>query len=70
MDWGAASTQRVNDFNFLDEFFLNSCECEALYKEKMNKYHDQKIEKQDFLVGDLVILLNSKFFLFLGSLTF
>ena len=38
------------------------------YKEKMKKYHDLKIEKGEFMVGDLVLLYNSKLRLFLGKL--
>ena len=30
------------------------------YKEKMKKYHDLKIEKGEFMVGDLVLLYNSR----------
>lgn len=31
------STQRVKDFNFIDDFNLKSLETEAMYKEKMIK---------------------------------
>ena len=40
----------------------------SLYKEKMKKYHDQKIEKRDFVIGDLVLLFNSRLRLFPGKL--
>ena len=33
----------------------------------MKKYHDQKIEKRDFLVGDLVFLFNSRLRFFFGT---
>ena len=33
----------------------------------MKKYHDQNIEKHKFMVGDLVLLLNSKLRLFSGK---
>ena len=29
------------------------------YTNKMKKYHDNKIEKREFIIGDLVLLLNS-----------
>ena len=51
-----------------DEFYLKAYESSSLYKENMKKYQDQKIEKRDFLVGDLVLLLNSKLRLFPGKL--
>ncbi|KAK4723872.1 hypothetical protein R3W88_026651 [Solanum pinnatisectum] len=68
LDWGAVSSQRVNDMNELDEFRLKAYESSALYKEKMKKYHGQKIEKREFAMGDLVLLFNSRLRLFLGKL--
>ena len=50
--------------NDLDKFVLKAYERSSLYKEKMKKYHDQKIEKRNFLVGDLVLLFNSRLRLF------
>jgi len=64
LDWGAVSSQRINNMNELDEFCLKAYEISALYKEKMNKYHDQKIEKRKFSPGDLVLLFNSGLLLF------
>ena len=54
--------------NELDEFRLKAYEVSSLYKEKMKKYHDQKIEKHDFMVGDFVLLLNSRLCLFSDKL--
>lgn len=34
----------------------------------MKNYHDQRIEKPDFVLGDLVFLLNSMLCLFLGKI--
>ena len=34
----------------------------------MKKYHDLKIEKRDFMVGELVLLYNSRLHLFQGKL--
>ena len=34
----------------------------------MKKYHDLKIEKQEFMVGDFVLLFNSRLRLFPGKL--
>ena len=33
----------------------------------MKKYHDNKIEKREFMVGDLVLLFNSRLRLFPGK---
>ena len=68
MDWSEAAAQRLTELNELDEFRLKACESSALYKEKMKKYHDQKIEKQEFMVGDLMLLFNSSLNLFPSKL--
>ncbi|KAK4721441.1 hypothetical protein R3W88_011674 [Solanum pinnatisectum] len=65
LDWGATSSQILIDMNELDEFRLKAYESSVLYKEKMKKYHDQKIEKSKFVAGDLVLLFNSWLRLFL-----
>ncbi|KAK4718137.1 hypothetical protein R3W88_016475 [Solanum pinnatisectum] len=64
LDWGAASNQMLNDLNMLDEFRLKAYESSSLYKEMMKRYHDQRIEKREFVVGDLVLLFNSRLHLF------
>jgi len=68
LDCGAASNQRMNDLNALDEIRLKAYESSALYKEKMKRYHDQRIEKREFVVGDRVLLFNSRLRLFPGKL--
>ena len=45
-DWNEAAEQQLNGLNELDEFHLKSYESSSLYKEKMKKYHDLKIEKR------------------------
>ena len=68
MDWSEAVEQRLNGLNELDEFRLKAYESSALCKEKMKKYHANNIEKQEFMVGDLVLLFNSRLRLFLRKL--
>ena len=68
MDWSEAAVQWLNGLNELDEFRLKAYESSALYKEKMKKYHDNKTEKREFMVGDLVLLSNSRLRLFPGKL--
>ena len=68
IDWSEAAKQRLNGLNELDEFRLKAYESSALYKQRMKKYHDQKIEKLDFVVGNLVLLFNSRLHLFSGKL--
>ncbi|XP_049414686.1 uncharacterized protein LOC125877436 [Solanum stenotomum] len=68
LDWGATSSQRMNELNELDEFCLKEYECSALYKENMKKYHDKKIDKRELSPDDLVLLFNSRLRLFPGKL--
>ena len=68
LDWNEAAEKRLNGLNKLDEFLLKAYESSSLYKEKMKKYHDNKIEKRDFMVGDLVLVFNSRLRLFPGKL--
>ncbi|XP_049405165.1 uncharacterized protein LOC125868579 [Solanum stenotomum] len=68
LDWGATSSHRLNNMNKLDEFRLKAYENSVLYKDKMKMYHDEKIEKSEFVVGDLVLLFNSRLCLFPSKL--
>ena len=68
MDWNKSVVQRLNGLNELDEFSLKTYESLSLYKEKIKKYHDQYIEKRDLVVGDFVLLFNSRLRLFPGKL--
>ncbi|XP_049376934.1 uncharacterized protein LOC125841805 [Solanum stenotomum] len=64
LDWSKTSRERVEQFNELDEFRLRSYESSAIYKEKITKWHDARILKRDFKVGDWVLLYNSRLRLF------
>ena len=55
MDWNEVAEQQLTGLNELDEFLLKAYEISALYKEKIKKYHDLKIEEREFMVGDLVL---------------
>ena len=68
MDWSEVAEQQLTELNELDEFRLKAYEISALYKEKIKKYLDLKIEKREFMVWYLVLLYNSKLRLFLGKL--
>ena len=68
MDLNEAAEQRLNGLNELDEFYVKAYEISDLYKEKKKKYHDQIIQKQNFGVGDLVLLFNSRLRLFPSKL--
>ncbi|XP_049405201.1 uncharacterized protein LOC125868635 [Solanum stenotomum] len=49
----------------LDDLFgFRAYECSALYKKKMKKWHDSKILRREFRIGDWVLLYNSRLRLF------
>lgn len=54
----------MNDVNEIDEFLLKAYKTSTLNNEKIKKYHDQDIEKCDFVVGHFVLLFNSILHLF------
>ena len=54
--------------NELDEFRLQAYENAHLYKEKVKKWHDQKIKHRTFMPGQAVLLFNSRLRLFPGKL--
>ncbi|TMX03631.1 hypothetical protein EJD97_015189 [Solanum chilense] len=68
MDWNETAEKILNGLNELDKFHLKAYESSTIYKEKMKKYHDQMIENREFLIGDFMLLYNSRLRLFLGNL--
>ncbi|XP_055822017.1 uncharacterized protein LOC129890499 [Solanum dulcamara] len=63
-----AANIRLEQINEMDEFLLREYERVAMYKERMELYHDRHIEKWEFCPGDLVLFFNSRLRLFLGKL--
>ena len=47
--------------NLLDEWRNEAYESARLFKEKVKIWHDKKIIKREFKVGDQVLLFNSRF---------
>ncbi|CAL0324442.1 unnamed protein product [Lupinus luteus] len=68
LDAKAATDQRKLQIQQLEEMRLNAYESSKLYKEKVKLYHDQKIRKKEFQVGQTVLLFNSRMKLFPGKL--
>ncbi|XP_074278637.1 uncharacterized protein LOC141602231 [Silene latifolia] len=60
--------KRLLQLNELDEFRLQAYESSRLYKEKTKRWHDKKILKKDFQIGDKVLLFNSRMKIFPGKL--
>lgn len=54
----------MSDLNVVDEFRLKAYENSSLYKKNMKIYNDKSIKKSEFVVGDLVLLFNSRLHLF------
>ncbi|XP_015075473.1 uncharacterized protein LOC107019512 [Solanum pennellii] len=68
IDWNEAVKQRLNGLNVINVFRLKAYEISAIYKEKMNKYNDQRIEMREFARADLVLIFISRLRLFPGKL--
>ncbi|XP_073030622.1 uncharacterized protein [Primulina eburnea] len=67
-DAKATGDERVLQLNELDEFRLEAYENAKLYKEKTKRWHDQNIVHREFLVGQQVLLYNSRLKLMPGKL--
>ncbi|CAM8910533.1 unnamed protein product [Rhodiola kirilowii] len=66
-DTKASGEKRLLQLNELDEIRLDSYESSKIYKERTRRWHDKLILKRQFLVGDKVLLFNSKYKLFPGK---
>ena len=67
-DFKAAGEKRLLDIHALDEFRSEAYENARLFKEKVKRCHDKKIENKVFKNGDKVLLYNSRLKLFPGKL--
>lgn len=65
---GAAGEKRLLQLNEMDEFRHDAYENARIYKEGTKKWHDQHILLREFVVGQKVLLYNSRLRLFLGKL--
>ena len=64
----AAKEERLLQLNELEELRNEAYDSAIIYKDKTKKWHDQRILRREFKVGDQVMLFNSKLKLFLGKL--
>ena len=67
-DLKEAVEKRMLQLHELEGLRLEAYENARIYKEKMKKWHDQKLILKDFKEGDLVLLYNSRLKLFPGKL--
>ncbi|RDX73054.1 pol, partial [Mucuna pruriens] len=63
-----AYDQRKFQLQELDELRLEAHENSRIYKHKVKKFHDQKIRRKDFHVGQKVLVFNSRLELIAGKL--
>ena len=59
-DFKLAGEKRLFDIRSLDEWRTQAYENTKLFKEKIKRWHDKRIEKREFNVGDYVLLYNSR----------
>ena len=64
-DFKAAKEKRLLQLNELEELRNKVYDDAKIYKDKTKKWHDQKILRKEFRVGELVLLYNSRLKLFL-----
>ena len=67
-DSKASAEKRMLQLNELEEMRLNAYNSSHLYKETVKAYHDKKLLKREFQIGQLVLLFNSRLRLFPGKL--
>ncbi|KAK8947387.1 hypothetical protein KSP39_PZI006995 [Platanthera zijinensis] len=67
-DLHAAGKNRLFHLNELEEIRSNAYENARLYKERTKKWHDSRLQRKEFKVGQLVLLYNSRLRLFPGKL--
>ncbi|XP_070036105.1 uncharacterized protein [Nicotiana tomentosiformis] len=64
LEWDVSSNLMVAQLNELDEFLYHVYTSSSLYKEKMKHLHDKYIRNKEFKEGDLVLLFNSRLWMF------
>ena len=67
-DFKAAKEKRLLQMNELEELRNEAYDNARIYKDKTKKWHDKKIMRKEFKVGELVLLYNYRLKLFSGKL--
>jgi hypothetical protein len=67
-DFKLVGEMRLFDISSLDEWRTQAYENAKLFKEKVKRWHDKRIQKHEFNVGDHVLLYNSRLRFFAGKL--
>ena len=64
MDFEAVETKRKMQLSELDEWREKAYHNAKIYKERTKRWHDKRIKKKEFALGDKVLLFNSRVKLF------
>jgi hypothetical protein len=67
-DFKLAGKKRLLDLSSLDEWRSEAYENARLFKEKVKQWHDRRILKREFYVGEKVLLYRSRLRFFAGKL--
>jgi hypothetical protein len=67
-DFKLAGKKRLLDLSSLDEWRNKAYENARLFKEKVKQWHDKRILKREFYVGEKVLLCRSRLRFFAGKL--
>ena len=67
-DFKLAGEKRLFYISSFDEWRTQAYENAKLFKEKVKRWHDKRIQKHEFNVGDYVLLFNSRLRFFAGKL--
>ena len=67
-DFKLAGEKRLFDISSLDEWRTQAYENAKLFKEKVKRWHDKRIQKREFKFGEYVLLYKSRFRFFAGKL--
>ena len=67
-EFKACKEERLLQLNELEEVRNEAYDNARIYKDKIKKWHDQKILRREFKAGDQVLLFNSILKLFPGKL--
>lgn len=67
IDYNVAGEKRNLQLSELEELRLDVYENAKLYKERTKRFHNKRIMKRDFRVGELVLLFNLRLKRFLGK---
>jgi hypothetical protein len=64
MDLDATGVRRKMQLSKLDEWREKAYHNSKIYKERVKRWHDKRIKKKEFALGDKVLLFNSRVKLF------